>query len=145
MVYKLKVYRLPIGTPQARGKALVNLLPLQEGEWITTFMPMPEDEATWDRMFVVFATAAGDVRRNKLSDFVRVMANGKIAMKLEQGGDALVAVQPCTDADDIRSEEHTSELQSLMRNSYAVFCLKKKKKTNQKTPCQYQYYNKKTR
>src|SRR3546814_2603152 len=54
-----------------------------------------------DRMFVVFATAAGDVRRNKLSDFVRVMANGKIAMKLEQGGDALVAVQPCTDADDI--------------------------------------------
>src|SRR3546814_8450461 len=137
MVYKLKVYRLPIGTPQARGKALVNLLPLQEGEWITTFMPMPEDEATWDRMFVVFATAAGDVRRNKLSDFVRVMANGKIAMKLEQGGDALVAVQPCSDADDIllatasgkcirfgvsdvrvfagRSEEHTSELQSLMR------------------------------
>src|SRR3546814_626340 len=101
MVYKLKVYRLPVGTPQARGKALVNLLPLQEGEWITTFMPMPEDEATWDRMFVVFATAAGDVRRNKLSDFVRVMANGKIAMKLEQGGDALVAVQPCTDADDI--------------------------------------------
>src|SRR3546814_742109 len=101
MVYKLKVYRLPVGTPQARGKALVNLLPLQEGEWITTFMPMPEDEATWDRMFVVFATAAGDVRRNKLSDFVRVMANGKIAMKLEQGGDALVAVQPCSDADDI--------------------------------------------
>src|SRR3546814_12922974 len=64
-------------------------------------MPRPEDEATWDRMFVVFATAAGDVRRNKLSDFVRVMANGKIAMKLEQGGDALVAVQPCSDADDI--------------------------------------------
>ena len=101
MVYKLKVYRLPIGTPQARGKALVNLLPLQEGEWITTFMPMPEDEDAWDAMFVVFATAAGDVRRNKLSDFVRVAANGKIAMKLEDGGDALVAVKPCTEEDDV--------------------------------------------
>src|SRR3546814_5341560 len=101
------VYRLPVGTPQARGKALVNLLPLQAGEWITAFMPMPEDEDTWDQMFVVFATAAGDVRRNKLSDFVRVMANGKSAMKLEDGGDALVAVK--------RSEEHTSELQSITR------------------------------
>jgi DNA gyrase subunit A len=101
MVYKLKVYRLPIGTPQARGKALVNLLPLQEGEWITTFMPMPEDEAAWDRMFVIFATSAGDVRRNKLSDFVRVAANGKIAMKLEEGEDHLVGVRPCTESDDI--------------------------------------------
>jgi DNA gyrase subunit A len=101
MVYKLKVYRLPIGTPQARGKALVNLLPLAEGEWITTFMPMPEDETTWDRMFVVFATSAGDVRRNKLSDFVRVMANGKIAMKLEEGEGELVAVRPCSDDDDV--------------------------------------------
>ncbi|MGF1592075.1 MAG: DNA gyrase subunit A [Kiloniellaceae bacterium] len=101
MVYKLKVYRLPVGTPQARGKALVNLLPLQEGEWITTFMPMPEDEDTWDQMFVVFATSAGDVRRNKLSDFVRVMANGKIAMKLEEGEGELVAVKPCTEDDDI--------------------------------------------
>src|SRR3546814_8668185 len=114
---------------------------------------LPEDEDTWDQMFVVFATAAGDVRRNKLSDFVRVMANGKIAMKLEDGGDALVAVKACTDTDDIllataggkcirfsvsdvrvfagrRSEEHTSELQSLMRISYAVFCLKKKNKIN---------------
>src|SRR3546814_21026195 len=77
MVYKLKVYRLPVGTPQARGKELVNLLPLQAGEWITAFMPMPEDEDTWDQMFVVFATAAGDVRRNQLSDVVRVMATGK--------------------------------------------------------------------
>src|SRR3546814_11744511 len=85
MVYKLKVYRLPVGTPQARGKALVNLLPLQEGEWITTFMPLPEVEATWDRMFVVFATAAGHVRRNKLFDFVRVMTTGKIDMQLEKG------------------------------------------------------------
>ncbi|MEO3430273.1 DNA gyrase subunit A [Pelagibius sp. CAU 1746] len=101
MVYKLKVYRLPIGSPQSRGKALINLLPLQEGEWITTFMPMPEDETTWDRMFVVFATSAGYVRRNKLSDFVRVAANGKIAMKLEEGDGELVSVRYCTDGDDV--------------------------------------------
>ncbi|WP_322096651.1 DNA gyrase subunit A [Pelagibius sp.] len=101
MVYKLKVYRLPIGTPQARGKALINLLPLAEGEFITTFMPMPEDEATWDRMYVVFATSAGGVRRNRLSDFVRVMANGKIAMKLEEGDGELVSVQPCAERDDV--------------------------------------------
>src|SRR3546814_3443663 len=77
LVTGVQTCALPIS--QARGKALVNLLPLQAGEWITAFMPMPEDEDTWDQMFVVFATAAGDVRRNKLSDFVRVMANGKIA------------------------------------------------------------------
>ncbi|WP_422366992.1 DNA gyrase subunit A [Pelagibius sp.] len=101
MVYKLKVYRLPVGTPQARGKALINLLPLAEGEVISTFMPMPEDETTWDQMYVVFATSDGNVRRNKLSDFVRVMANGKIAMKLEDGDSELVAVRPCAQDDDI--------------------------------------------
>ena len=93
MVYKLKVYRLPLGTPQARGKALVNLLPLEEGETISTLMPLPEDEASWDEIDVMFATATGDVRRNKLSDFVNVMANGKIAMKLDEG-DRLIGVQP---------------------------------------------------
>ncbi len=101
MVYKLKVYRLPIGTPQARGKALINLLPLAEGEVITTFMPMPEDETTWDQMYVVFATSDGNIRRNRLSDFVRVMANGKIAMKLEEGDAEMVAVRPCTENDDV--------------------------------------------
>jgi DNA gyrase subunit A len=101
MAYKLKVYRLPQGTPQARGKALVNLLPLQSGETITTVMPMPEDEAAWAEMYVMFATTGGTVRRNRLSDFVRVMANGKIAMKLEDEGARLVSVQPCTEDDDV--------------------------------------------
>jgi DNA gyrase subunit A len=101
MVYQLKVYRLPIGTPQARGKALVNLLPLQDGETITTFMPMPEDEASWDEMFVVFATSYGEVRRNKLSDFTNVRSNGKIAMKFEDDDGRLVAVRPCTENNDV--------------------------------------------
>jgi DNA gyrase subunit A len=100
MVYKLKVYRLPLGTPQARGKALVNLLPLKEGETISTLMPLPENEARWGEMYVMFATASGDVRRNRLSDFVNVMANGKIAMKLAKG-DRLVGVQTCSEEDDV--------------------------------------------
>jgi DNA gyrase subunit A len=100
MVYKMKVYRLPLGTPQARGKALVNLLPLQEGETISTLMPLPEDEESWGDMFVMFATASGCVRRNRLSDFVSVKANGKIAMKLDEG-DRLIGVQTCTEGDDV--------------------------------------------
>ncbi len=100
MVYKLKVYQLPVGTPQARGKALVNLLPLAEGEYITTLMPMPEDEAVWNELNVMFATASGGVRRNSLADFVRVQANGKIAMKLDPG-DRLVGVNTCTEEDDV--------------------------------------------
>lgn len=101
MAYKLKVWRLPLGTPQARGKALVNILPLQEGETITAWMALPEDESTWAEMDVMFATAAGTVRRNKLSDFTNVMANGKIAMKLEAEDGHLVAVKTCTGDDDV--------------------------------------------
>ncbi len=100
MAYKTKVYRLPVGTPQARGKALVNLLPLAEGETISVIMPLPEDEARWAEMYVVFATASGYVRRNKLSDFVNVMANGKIAMKLDEG-DRLVGVLTCDESEDV--------------------------------------------
>ena len=100
MAYKLKVWRLPEARIQGRGKAMVNLLPLAEGERITTVLPLPEDEAQWEKLNVVFATRLGDVRRNELSDFVNVKANGKIAMKLEPG-DGIVGVQTCTDADDV--------------------------------------------
>jgi DNA gyrase subunit A len=100
MVYKIKVYKLPQGTPQARGKALVNLLPLQEGEMISTVLPLPADEASWGETDVMFATSSGYVRRNKLSDFVDVKANGKIAMKLDEG-DRLIGVSTCTEANDV--------------------------------------------
>jgi DNA gyrase subunit A len=99
-VYKEKVWRLPLAAPQARGKALVNMLPLEEGERITTIMPLPENEADWDRLDVFFATTTGNVRRNKLSDFVNVNRAGKIAMKLDEG-DAIVDVQICTEDDDV--------------------------------------------
>ena len=100
MAYKLKVYRLPVGTPQARGKPMINLLPLEAEETISTLMPLPEDESTWDSLFVMFTTASGGVRRNRLSDFSNVKANGKIAMKLDDG-DWLVRVRTCTEDDDV--------------------------------------------
>ena len=103
-VYKLKVYRLPLGTPQARGRPMVNLLPnLAPGETISTVMPLPEDEVGWEDLTVMFATANGYVRRNALSDFGDVRANGKIAMKFEgeDADDRLIAVAICTDANDV--------------------------------------------
>ena len=99
-VYKEKVWRLPLSAPQARGKALVNMLPLAGDERINTIMPLPENEADWDNLDVMFATRDGNVRRNKLSDFVKVNRSGKIAMKLDDG-DAIVDVQMCTDRDDV--------------------------------------------
>jgi len=99
-VYKEKVWRLPQAAPQARGKALINILPLEQGENITTIMPLPEDESTWDKLDVMFATTRGTVRRNKLSDFVDVRRSGIIAMKLDEG-DAIVDVQICTERDDV--------------------------------------------
>ena len=99
-VYKEKVWRLPLAAPQARGKALINMLPLETGERITTIMPLPEDEAAWETLDVMFATASGTVRRNKLSDFGNVNKAGKIAMKLDEG-DNIVDVQICTADDDV--------------------------------------------
>jgi len=99
-VYKLKVWRLPLGTMQSRGKAFVNLLPLESGETISNILALPEDEAAWDAQDIVFATRSGDIRRNKLSDFVNVNRAGKIAMKLDDG-DAIVGVGICTDDQDV--------------------------------------------
>ncbi|ALK09295.1 DNA gyrase subunit A [Blastochloris viridis] len=101
MVYKLKVWRLPLAPPQGRGKALVNILPLEQGERITSIMPLPEDESTWANFQIMFATTAGNVRRNELSDFVQVNRNGKIAMKLIEEGEAIAGVALCTEADDV--------------------------------------------
>ena len=98
--YKEKVWRLPLAAPQARGKALVNMLPLEPGERITTIMPLPEDEASWSTLDVIFATTGGTVRRNKLSDFCDVRRNGLIAMKLD-AGEAIVDVATATEHDDI--------------------------------------------
>ncbi len=99
-VYKEKVWRLPVAAPNARGKALINILPLEQGERITTIMPLPEDESSWANLDVMFATTGGNVRRNKLSDFVDVRRSGIIAMKLDDN-EAIVDVQICTERDDV--------------------------------------------
>jgi len=105
MAYKLKLWRLPEGPPTARGKAFVNLLPLSQGERVTTILPLPEDEEAWEQLQIMFATRSGNVRRNKLSDFQRVNRNGKIAMKLEDewrnGADGIVGVQICRPDDNV--------------------------------------------
>lgn len=99
-VYQLKAYRLPLATPQARGRPMINLLPLSEGETISTIMVLPEEETLWDEMFVMFATSKGNVRRNRLSDFLNIQSNGKMAMKLDEG-ENLIAVQTCSENDDV--------------------------------------------
>ena len=99
-VYKMKVYKLPLGSPTSKGKPFINLLPLDAGETITTIMKLPENEADCKDMSIMFATAQGNVRRNSLMDFVNVQSNGKIAMKLDDG-DKLINVRICTENDDV--------------------------------------------
>ncbi len=100
IAYKLKVWRLPLAAANARGKALINILPLEQGERITSIMPLPEDETSWGNLDIMFATTRGTVRRNSLADFVEVRQNGKIAMKLDEG-DAIVGVDTCTVNTDV--------------------------------------------
>ncbi len=99
MVYQLKCYKLPIAAPQALGKAMVNLLPIDTTEKIQTVMPMPSEKDSWNDLQILFATKNGNVRRNQLNDFVNIRQNGKIAMKLHND-DELVSVQPCNATDN---------------------------------------------
>ena len=102
MVYKLKTWRLPQGSRASRGKAIVNILPIEPGTGIAAVMPVDRDEAHWDELQIVFATSEGEVRRNALSDFTNVMRNGKIAMKLpEDGSVSLVNARICSESDDV--------------------------------------------
>ncbi len=100
IAHKLKVWQLPLASPQSRGKAMVNLMPLQEGENVSVYLRVPENEEVWDKLDVMFATSHGSVRRNKLTDFQSIRSNGLIAMKLEEG-EKLVSVKICTEDEDI--------------------------------------------
>jgi DNA gyrase subunit A len=102
MVYKLKTWRLPQGGRTSKGKAIVNILPIPTGVSVAAVLPIDRDEDHWDELQIVFATSAGDVRRNQLSDFANVRANGKIAMKLpEDGSVSLVNARICAEEDDV--------------------------------------------
>ena len=98
--YREKVWRLPEAGPTAKGRALVNLLPELGADTITTVLPLPQDETLWENLHLVFATASGGVRRNRLSDFRNVRASGLIAMKLDEG-DRLIGVATCREGDDV--------------------------------------------
>jgi DNA gyrase subunit A len=100
MVYRMKVWRLPAATPQSTGKALVNLLPLAAGETITSILPLPEDEKTWEQLELMFATRSGNVRRNSLADFKNIMRSGKKAMRLDEG-DRIVDVAVASPDEDV--------------------------------------------
>lgn len=100
IVYNLKVYRLPLGSPTAKGRPMINMLPLSPGEKISTVLVLPEEGSDWENTHIMFSTSKGHVRRNKLSDFMNIRSNGKIAMKLDEGED-LISVKTCTPADDV--------------------------------------------
>jgi DNA gyrase subunit A len=100
IVHKMKVWQLPLGSPTSKGKAMVNLLPLEQGETVKVYLRTPEDEAIWDKMDLMFATSHGSVRRNKMSDFANIRSNGLIAMKLGEG-EKLVSVNICKEGEDI--------------------------------------------
>ncbi len=103
--YREKVWRLPEASPTGKGRALVNLLPELGSDGITTVLPLPQDETLWDNLHLVFATAHGNVRRNRLSDFRNVRASGLIAMKLDEG-DRLIGVATCREGDDVLLATH---------------------------------------
>jgi DNA gyrase subunit A len=98
--YKMKVYKLPLGNPQAKGRALVNLLPIEQDEKISTILALPENEESWKDLSIIFSTASGDVRRNSMDQFADIRSSGKIAMKLEDK-DSLIGVNLCTEKNDI--------------------------------------------
>jgi len=101
-VYRLKVWKLPLGGPTAKGRPMLHMLPLAEGETITTVLPLPEDEAEWSKLHVMFATAHGSVRRNSMDAFTNIMSNGKLAIRFEDGDDdRLIAVALCDAGDDV--------------------------------------------
>ena len=102
-VYRLKVWKLPEGGPATRGRPIVNLLPaLDKDETIATVLPLPEDEATWGALNVVFATAKGTVRRNSMDAFANIPSNGKFAMRFEEGSDdRLIGVALLDEGDDV--------------------------------------------
>ena len=100
LVYKLKAWKIPQGTPSSKGKTLFNLLPLKNHQSISSIMPLPESETEWKKLYVVFATSKGKVRKNSLEDFLNIQSTGKIAMKLDSD-DTIIGVKICKENQDI--------------------------------------------
>ncbi len=100
LVYKIKAHKIPEGTASSKGKSIFNILPLKSHHAISSIMPLPEDEAEWKNLMVIFSTAKGNVRKNTLEDFININNSGKIAMKLDHD-DKIIGVKICKDDQDI--------------------------------------------
>jgi DNA gyrase subunit A len=121
MVYRMKVWRLPAATPQSPGKALINLLPLQEGETITSILLLPEDQSTWGEFELMFATRTGGIRRNALADFENINRLGKIAMKLDEGDSIVQVALSKPDQDVLLTTAHGQCIRFLISEEVRLF------------------------
>ncbi|WP_375333210.1 DNA topoisomerase (ATP-hydrolyzing) subunit A [Candidatus Tisiphia endosymbiont of Psammoecus bipunctatus] len=119
-VYSLKLYKLPLGNPQSKGRPIVNILPLKEGEHINNIMPLPENQDEWDSLNIIFATSQGNIRRNDLSDFKRIQSNGKIAIRLDDN-DHLIDVKVCKDEDHVLLATKAGKAVRFPASSVRVF------------------------
>lgn len=119
-VYSLKLYKLPLGNPQSKGRPIVNILPLKEGERINNIMPLPENQDEWDSLNIIFATSQGNIRRNDLSDFKRIQSNGKIAIRLDDN-DHLIDVKVCKDEDHVLLATKAGKAVRFPASSVRVF------------------------
>ena len=120
LVYRIKAYKIPEGTPASKGKSIFNLLPLKSHHSISSIMPLPEDETEWKKLFVIFVTANGNVRKNSLEDFVNINTSGKIAMKLEET-DKIVGVKICQEDQDIMLSTKNGKCIRFMSNKLRLF------------------------
>ncbi len=120
LVYKLKAWKIPQGTASSKGKTLFNLLPLKSHHAISSIMPLPENEEQWKKLYVVFATANGKVRKNSLEDFSNIQSTGKIAMKLDEG-DKIIGVKICKEDQDIILSTHLGKCIRFMSKKLRIF------------------------
>jgi len=120
LVYKLKAWKIPQGTANSKGKTLFNLLPLKSHHSISSIMPLPENENEWKKLYVVFATSKGKVRKNSLEDFISIQSTGKIAMKLDED-DKIIGVTICRDNQDIILSTQLGKCIRFMAKKLRIF------------------------
>ena len=120
LVYRIKAYKIPEGTAISKGKSIFNLLPLKSHHSISSIMPLPEDENEWKKLFVIFVTSNGNVRKNTLEDFVNINTSGKIAMKLEEN-DKIIGVKICNEDQDIMLSTRDGKCIRFMSKKLRLF------------------------
>ena len=120
LVYKLKAWKIPQGTATSKGKTLFNLLPLKSHHSISSIMPLPENESEWKKLYVIFATLKGKVKKNSLEDFANIQSTGKIAMKLD-ADDKIIGVKICADDQDVILSTQLGKCIRFMSKKLRIF------------------------